>query len=144
MTDLEKIRNWILTFPGIDQLQRMRVDYMPKDAETGGITPSGLKEISRTEDMIGNVTTENQYVFGLYYALTKTEETAQANAQWILDLQRWVQNQSICRLAPTFGDKPETERISAQNGVIYAENDDGTAVYLVQLAANFTKIYEVI
>lgn len=144
MTDLEKIRSWILTFPGIDRLQSLQVDYLPKNAETGGITPSGLTEISRTEDMIGNVTAENQYIFGLYYVLTKTEETAQANAQWILDLQRWVQEQSIRHLAPTFGDKPETERINAQNGVLYAENEDGTATYLVQLTANFTKFYEVI
>lgn len=147
MTDLEKIRNWLATYAATDRLQSFRVDYLTKDPESGSIRPSGLVEISRTEDLLGNVTTENQYNFGLYYILAKTAEDdtgAEANAQWVLGLQQWVQQQSIQHLAPTFGDEPQRERMTAQNGVLYAENEDGTATYLVQLSANFTKIYEVI
>ena len=147
MTDLEKIRNWLATYAATDRLQSFRVDYLTKDPESGSIRPSGLVEISRTEDLLGNVTTENQYNFGLYYILAKTTEDdtgAEANAQWVLGLQQWVQQQSIQHLAPTFGDEPQRERMTAQNGVLYAENEDGTATYLVQLSANFTKFYEVI
>lgn len=147
MTDLEKIRNWLATYAATDRLQSFRVDYLTKDPESGSIRPSGLVEISRTEDLLGNVTTENQYNFGLYYILAKTAEDdtgAEANAQWVLGLQQWVQQQSIQHLAPTFGDEPQRERMTAQNGVLYAENEDGTATYLVQLSANFTKFYEVI
>ena len=147
MTELEKIKNWLTTYPGTDRLQSFRVDYLTKDPDSGSIRPSGLVEISRTEDLLGNVTTENQYNFGLYYVLAKTAEDdtgAEANAQWVLGLQQWVQQQSVQHLAPTFGDEPKKERIIAQNGVLYAENEDGTATYLVQLSANFTKFYEVI
>lgn len=147
MTDLEKIRNWLATYAATDRLQSFRVDYLTKDPESGSIRPSGLVEISLTEDLLGNVTTENQYNFGLYYILAKTAEDdtgAEANAQWVLGLQQWVQQQSIQHLAPTFGDEPQRERMTAQNGVLYAENEDGTATYLVQLSANFTKFYEVI
>lgn len=146
MTDLEKIKNWLAAYPGTERLQSFRVDYLTKDPETGSIRPSGLVEISRTEDLLGNITTQNQYNFGLYFVLAKTaEETvAAANAQWVLGLQQWVQQQSILHLAPTFGDEPNKERVIAQNGVLYAENEDGTATYLVQLSANFTKFYEVI
>lgn len=146
MTDLEKIRNWLLTCPETERLQSFRVDYLTRDPENGSIRPSGLTEISRVEDLLGNATVENQLSFGLYYVLRKTDEDdagTQDNAQWVLSLQQWVQSQSIQHLAPTFGDEPNKERMIAQNGVLYAENENGTATYLVQLTANFTKYYEV-
>lgn len=147
MTDLEKIRNWLLTCPETERLQSFRVDYLTRDPESGSIRSSGLTELSRTEDLLGNVKVENQISFGLYYVLNKSAEDdagTQDNAQWVLSLQQWVQQQSIQHLAPTFGDEPQKERMTAQNGALYAENENGTATYLVQLTANFTKFYEVI
>ena len=147
MTDLEKIRNWLLTCPETERLQSFRVDYLTRDPESGSIRLSGLTELSRTEDLLGNVKVENQISFGLYYVLNKSAEDdagTQDNAQWVLSLQQWVQQQSIQHLAPIFGDEPQKERMTAQNGALYAENENGTATYLVQLTANYTKFYEVI
>lgn len=147
MTDLEKIRSWLDTFPGTERLRELKVDYYSQTPENGSIAPSGLVEISRTEDILGNVTVENQYNFGLYYVMEKAPEDdtgASANAEWIMLLQNWVQEQSIRHLAPTFGDEPEKETIKAQNGCILAADEEGTAVYMVQISVNFTKIYEVI
>lgn len=147
MTDLEKIREWIATYPGTDRLQSLKVDYYETVPDNGSIAPSGLVEISRAEDILGNVTVQNQYNFGLYYALAKApgdDEGAAENADWIMGLQNWVQEQSIRHLAPTFGDEPQKEAVKAQNGGIVAADEEGTAVYMVQLSVNFTKIYEVI
>lgn len=147
MSDLERIRNWIATFPDHRKLNGFQVDYTDAVPNNGGIFPSGLVEISRVEDILGNVTVNNQYNFGLYYVFTKDpgdDAGAAVNADWVMDFQKWVQEQSISRLAPTFGDEPHSERIQAQNGVLYDAEDEGTATYMVQLSVNFTKIYEVI
>lgn len=147
MSDLERIRAWIATFPDHKKLTGFQVDYTDAVPNNGGIFPSGLVEISREEDIIGNVAVRNQYNFGLYYVFTKApgdDEGAVINADWVMDFQRWVQEQSVRRLAPTFGDIPEEERIQAQNGVLYDAEEEGTATYMVQLSVNFTKIYEVI
>ena len=61
-----------------------------------------------------------------------------------MGLQQWVQEQSVRKLAPTFGDEPATERILAQNGALYDASEEGTATYIVQLTINFKKFYEVI
>lgn len=144
MTDLERIRNWISTFPGYDILKHFRVDFTDAIPANGGIYPSGLVEISRVTDILGNVKVQNQYNFGLYYVFTKDpgdDIGALVNADWIMDFQRWVQEQSARRLAPTFGDDPRNERICAQNGVLYAADEEGTATYMVQLSVEFTKRY---
>lgn len=146
MSALEKIRKWISTYPGYNILDDFSIDYTDKIPSNGGIFPSGLVEISRTEDIVGNVTVHNQYNFGLYYVFAKApgdDIGAQINADWLMDFQLWVQNQSIMKKAPVFGDEPRSERIQAQNGVLYATDEEGTATYMVQLSSNFKKHYEV-
>ncbi len=146
MSDLEKIRQWLLTYPGIGRLQGLKVDYYSAQPDNGSIDPSGLIEISRKEDILGNTTVENQYNFALYFVLAKApedDEGAVENADWLMDFQRWIQEQSIRRLAPFFGDEPKSETIKAQNGKVEAADEEGTGIYMVQLSINFTKIYEV-
>ena len=146
MNDLEKIREWISTYPGTSKLRDLKVDYYSQDPNNGSIDPSGLVEISRTEDILGNTTVENRYNFALYYVFVKDpgdDTGATENADWIMEFQRWVQEQSILHLVPTFGDEPRKETIKAQNGALYAADEEGTAIYTVQLSINFTKYYEV-
>ena len=143
-TDLDRLKAWIGTYPGHDILGRFSVDYTDQIPGNGGIFPSGLLEIGRKSDILGNMTVRNQYNFGLYYVLTKSPEDlqgAEANAEWLMDFQRWVQDQSVRHLAPTFGDEPRQEQITAQNGSLYGADEEGTAMYMVQLSVKFTKHY---
>lgn len=146
MSDLEKVREWLLTYPKPEPLLGLQVDYYAAEPENSSIAPSGLVEISRREDILGNVTVKNQYNFALHFMLLKPADgdaIATANAEWLMDLQRWVQEQSILNQTPTFGDVPNQEWIKAQNGELTWADEDGTGVYTVLLSINFTKIYEV-
>ena len=49
MTDLEKVREWIKTYPNFDILSDFQIDYTDQIPASGGIFPSGLQEISHTE-----------------------------------------------------------------------------------------------
>lgn len=145
MNALETVKKWLETYPGYDILSAFQVDYTDQIPANGGIFPAGLVEVSRTEDIVGNVTVENQYNFGLYYVLTKApgDDTGAAiNADWIMDFQEWVQEQSVTKAVPGFGDK--TIAAKAQNGALYDATDEGTATYMVQLSINYKKTYEVI
>ena len=144
MSDLEKLRNWIRAYPKHEKIAAFSVDLIDQIPYKSSIAPSGLVEVSRTEDVLGNVKTENQYNFGLYYAFRKDPDDdveATKNAEWLMDFQKWIQEQSVLRKAPAFGDEPSNERISAQNGSIYDATEDGTAIYMVLLSVNFTKNY---
>lgn len=135
-----------MTYPEMDALQELRIDYYAAQPENGTVAPSGLTEISRIEDILGKVTVENQYNFGLYCVLTngaQDDDGVAANAVWIMGLQQWVQEQSVLHQAPTFGDEAGTERIYAHNGALYAINEDGTATYFLRLTVDFKKTYEV-
>lgn len=145
MTALEQITAFIKSFPGADILRDFQVDFTDQIPANGGIFPSGLVEISRKTDLLGNTTVTNQYNFGLYYVFEKApgdDAGAAVNADWVMDFQEWVQEQSVRSLAPSFGDEPRQERITAQNGVLYSAQDEGLATYMVQLSVQFIKIFQ--
>ena len=146
MSPIKEIQNWLNTFPGIDRIQDLRIDYYSPQPDNGSIDPSGVQIISIKEDILGNKTVEKQYNFALYYVLAKEpgdDSGAESNAEWLLEFQEWVNEQSLLGLAPTFGDSPKTEQIKAQNGSVTQATMDGIAIYMVQLSVNFLKKYEV-
>lgn len=146
MSELEKVRQWVSTYPGAKRIGDLRIDYAAPSPDNGSIDPTGLVEVSRKEDILGNITIENQYNFSLYFVFYKSpddDDAAAYNAEWLMDFQRWVREQSIRKQTPVFGDDPLRETAKAQNGTIYAADEEGTAVYTVQLSFNFIKKYEV-
>ena len=145
MTALEIIRAFVRSYPRADILQDFRVDFTDQIPANGGIFPSGLVEVKREVDILGDVTVTNQYNFGLYYVFEKApgdDIGASANADWLMDFQEWVQEQSARGLAPVFGDVPRLERITAQNGEMLGSQDEGLAVYAVQLSVLFVKEFQ--
>lgn len=144
MTALEKITAFVRSYPGADILRDFQIDYTDQIPNNGGAFPSGLVEISRKTDLMGNVTVTNQYNFGLYYVFPKAPGDgagAAVNAGWIMDFQEWVQECSALGKAPVFGDRPQEERVMAQNGVMYTAGAEGTATYMVQLSVQFVKYF---
>lgn len=145
--DLDRLRAWLATYPGYDLGGNMQVDWLEKVPGSKRPRPSGLVETSRTADILGNVTVENQYNFGLYITVDKVSgdgaDTAY-DAGWVLDFQRWVQAQSMAHLAPAFGNVDQCgETITAQNGVFYDTDLEGVGIYVVVLRAKFKEQYEV-
>jgi len=146
MTPLEKLKTWLGTSPGFAIFSDFWADYTDRvDPGTGSISPGGLAEIERRKDILGNVTVTSQYNFSIYCVFEKApgdDAGATINADWVMDFQEWVQEQSVLGLVPVFGDVPRDEKIMAQNGVLYDINE-GAATYTVQLSVQFKKRYEV-
>ena len=143
---LERVRQWLLGYPGMEEVEGLTVDYYPAEPGVGSMAPAGLTEVARREDILGNVAVEQTMSFQLSFVLVKDERDdalATRNAQWLLDLQQWVQQQSLGKLAPTFGDLPRKEWVRAEDGALKEVSQEGTAVYAVRLTFGFMKMYEV-
>lgn len=142
--ELEKVRQWILGCPGMELLQQVWVDYYPAQPENGSLAPEGLTELGRREDILGNVTVECRYDFGVWFVVARAEGDdlgAAEDAQWVLGFQAWVQEQSVRGLVPQFGD---AQVVRAQEGRLEETDTEGMAVYLVRLSFDFRKVYEVV
>ncbi len=143
-TALEKMKAFVASYPDADALAGLAIDYADRIPDTAGLFPSGLVEVRRHSDLLGNKWTENQYNFALYTVLPKApgdDAGATLNAEWCMAFQEWVQEQSVTGQTPTFGDDPREERITAQNGAIYSADPEGVAVYAIQISVSFTRHY---
>lgn len=140
MTDLERLRQWLQGYPNWEE--SLQVDFTEVQPGNAGLFPNGLEETGRREDVLGNVQIDCRYRFILYrHTCGQTDGTA--NAQWLLEFQNWVQQQSAAGLAPHFGDVPSRERMQAQKGTLKEASQAGTGTYMVTLIADFRKVYEV-
>lgn len=137
MTDLEKLRQWLDGFPGRDRLKELRVDFTAGTGENGGLFPGGLRELARKTDIFGTVTTQNRYSFGLLFVLEKDADDGTDNAQWLLELQNWIQEQSVRGLAPVFGSR--TVAIRAGKGTLKNADPEGRGLYSAELTVDFLR-----
>lgn len=140
MTDLEKVRQWVLTYPQWGADTRLYIDYTDAVPGNSGLFPAGLEEVARREDVLGNVTVQCRYRFSLH-RVAAGQEDREADAQWLMEFQKWVQQQSGAGLAPKFGDVPEKEWIRAEKGKLQEVSQVGTGTYAVTLTAEFIKNY---
>ena len=142
MTALEKMRTFIQSYPGYASFSEFRIDYTDQVPANAGLFPSGLVEVERHRDILGHGSVTNQYNFALYCVFPKPagdDVTGAINADWVMDFQEWVQEQSVAGKAPVFGDDPRQERVTAQNGVLYAADGEGLALYSVQISVRYIK-----
>lgn len=140
MTDLEKVRQWVLTYPQWGEDTLLHIDHTDAVPGNSGLFPAGLEEVARREDVLGNVTVQCRYRFRLHRVAAEQEDRA-ADAQWLMEFQKWVQQQSGAGLAPKFGDVPEKEWIRAEKGKLQEVSQVGTGTYAVTLTAEFIKNY---
>ena len=132
---LENMKAWLQTFPQWEG--NIQVDYLEAVPGNTGLYPKGITEISRREDVLGNVKVRCRSTFLLRKTAVDTEE----NARWLLAFQQWVMEQNRLGLTPQFGDEPKTERLLAVDGRLESHAQVGSSLYTVQLQAEFTKIY---
>ena len=138
MTNLTKMRTWLTTFPGWDDSWVLHTDRTEAEPGNSGLYPLGGEELSRREDVLGNVKVQCRYRFYLYRVAQYTDPLE--NAQWLLEFQQWVRQQSATGQAPSFGDEPKAERLRAEKGKLVSASQSGMATYEVKLTVEFTKI----
>ncbi len=134
---IQTLLAWLKTYPGWEQ-EWLWVDRTDPAPGNIGLYPTGMRELSRREDVLGSVTVRNRQSFTLC-RVTAGQTDGWASAQWIAGLQEWVQSQSLRGLAPVFGDSPGTERILAQAGRLQSACNAGTVKYTVSLTVEYEK-----
>ena len=139
VTELEKIINWLQTFPHWGGTE-LSVDYVKTVPGCAGLYPQGVEEVSRHSDVLGNVTVENRLRFMLYRVSAGQCDSTDA-AIWLLQLQNWIQSQSTAGMAPRLGDDPARERIRAEQGKLRNASQSGTGKYAVTITAEYVKYY---
>lgn len=136
MTELEALTAWLKTYHG--WAGNLLVDVTDAVPGASGLYPKGLQELSRREDVLGNLVIRFRWSFQLHRVAGVNPK---ADAAWLMDFQRWVAQQSLMGRCPVFGDDPKTEQMRAGEGKLTSRSAGGSTGYTVLLTVDFTKIY---
>ena len=116
----EEILAWLQGFTG----EKIHMDDLPEQPGSWGLFPRGQKQISRQEDVLGNVTTRLQHTYILRRVGLKQKEDQALLEQ----LCRWVAAQSAAKLAPA--------PVTAEMAQLEHARQTGTGVYSIKLIFN--------
>ncbi len=144
MAIITKVRNWLATCPLLDQFaDGQHIDWTDETAGNYGIAPTGCSDVDVKEDIIGNITKTKQYNVVLYARDWTIDDVARLeNTEFLDEFADWVEEQVRTGAAPIFGDDPDLERITAQNGMLYQMDPDGqTGLYQIQINITYIKKY---
>lgn len=143
MTKIEKMRSFLSKCPYLKDFANGAIDWCGTEPGNFGIMPAGETVIERIEDILGNVTMRKQYNVSLYAMQCTINDIIRIEACGFLEnLTEWIDEQSALGLIPTFGDIPDEEYISAQNGMLFELSNNGmTGRYQIQIQATFIKQY---
>jgi len=141
---IKTMQEWLETCPYLDDFAGQHIDWTDSAAGDYGIMPTGCVNIRTDEDVLGNRTVYKQYNLSLYARNWTVDDVARLeNTTFIDDLSQWIEEQQMAGTTPKLGDDPDTEEISAQNGMLFQLDPDGqTGLYQVQISITYEKHYE--
>lgn len=84
MEILEKLRQFLLGFPGFDG--ELPVDFTQDGQDASGLFPAGLTEVDRHIDLLGNMQVRYECLFTLHHRM----QPGQDSAQWLLEFENWL------------------------------------------------------
>ena len=134
----------------IDWAEQMCVEDICASHQKKGIEDFGYgngyvyvrEEFGRFLNLLGEVREKCRASFTLRLVLPYGGSRVRENAALLLELQRWVLEESAGGRAPVFGNADtQQERLTAADAKLEKTGDEGTAVYAVQLKAEYTIQY---
>lgn len=139
---LKTLCDWLRTAPALAGVKKLWVDGAPAVPGTAGLFPAGVQVTQRRVNLLGEVREKCRASFTLRLVLPYGGNRARENAALLLELQRWVLEESAGGRAPVFGNADTSqERLTAADAKLEKTGDEGTAVYAVQLKAEYTIRY---
>ena len=139
------MQQWLNTCPYMDQFScGIHIDWTDCTNGCYGLAPVGCSDVSIDEDVSGCIVKTKQYNLVLYARnWTINDVIRLENTEFLENFQEWVDQQQYTGQTPKFGDDPEEEIITAQNGMLYLLDPNGqSGVYQVQISITFEKHYE--
>ena len=139
MHDLEKIRQFLLSFPQWGE-QALTVDYTDGRPGSCGLFFMGREELSRQTDVQANALVRYRYHFVLHRLIAAAQGDP-APVRWLMDLQDWISRKSACGQIPQLGCLPDQQKITTGDAKLLRTDSSGCSLYQLRLQADFD-IYE--
>ena len=134
MSIISALQTYLMGFEGME-MRTIHTDGTEAEAGTCAVAPAGNSKM--VEDIIGNRTYINNYVF---YAreYTTSEKERQENYDFLDDFFEWLEDNNDNEVFPKIPGY-KVEEISASNILLFDVGEDGRGTYQIQIQLKLTK-----
>ncbi|HCA29832.1 MAG TPA: hypothetical protein DEP23_09820 [Ruminococcaceae bacterium] len=138
MNVIKSVQAWLEGFTGLEfkSFQEILTDFTEELPSSYALAPAGNSKV--TEDIMGNRTYQNSYI--LYAREPAGNEVDRAeNYDFLEALNDWIEEQDDKRNYPQLPDSRKVESITVSNIMMFGVDDNGSAVYQIQMQLIYTK-----
>lgn len=134
MSIISALQTYLMGFDGME-MRTIHTDGTESEAGTCAVAPAGNSKM--VEDIIGNRTYINNYIF---YAreYTTSEEERQENYDFLDAFFEWLEDNNDNEVFPEIRGYA-VEEISAANVMLFDVDEDGRGTYQIQIQLKLTK-----
>ena len=134
MSIISALQTYLMGFDGME-MRTIHTDGTESEAGTCAVAPAGNSKM--VEDIIGNRTYINNYIF---YAreYTTSEAERQENYDFLDAFFKWLEDNNDNEVFPEIQGYA-VEEISAANVMLYDVDEDGRGTYQIQIQLKLTK-----
>lgn len=133
MSVVESVVEYLRTCPYMDHTQQVNIDRY--DPECGySVSPTG--QTVAVSYMDGSRVIESDFVLYLTDQANDDGERIE-NSVFLEHVFSWLEEQSRRRNLPALGAGKKARKLTAANGMLFATQEDGTAVYQLQLKLTY-------
>ena len=136
--NIKILRNWLSNCPYI--AAPVTLEYLEESPGAVALLSEDTREISRRQDVVGNAWVTRRSRFSLLRRVPRRSD-GEGYAQWLLDLQGWLQEKNVNWENPQMGPYITRVQIAAHEGRLQEDTADGMGIYKVSLDVEYVKIY---
>ena len=136
MEILEKLRQWLLSYPGWGGCS-LSVGCVQTQPGTAGLYLTGIDEYDRQTDLQGNVLARNRLQLQLRYNVAAEEE----KSGWLVDMADWLRQHCSAGEMPRLGCLADGQRVCVKQGKL-AQIQGQTASYQLDFTVEYWVYWE--
>lgn len=138
MSIIKAVQDWLSEYDGMDMrpLSEIKTDLTEEQPSSYALAAAGNSKI--TEDILGNRTYQNSYVFYAREAAGNEVDRAD-NHGFLENLSAWMEERNVQNNLPQLPDGYTAESVEVSNAMLFDIDENGMGLYQVQIQLTYRK-----
>lgn len=142
MTIIESVRDYILSCPYLEDLQKVNVNFLPENSDNCSIEEVSNQNGSLTKKFLdGSSEREFNFVLACVFDYSEDLQTNIDSSEFFENFQEWIEDNDLNEVYPQLKDglKPLSISVTTSGYLYYVPEKMDRAIYQIQLKLEYAK-----
>ena len=142
MTIIESVRDYILSCPYLEDLQKVNVNFLPENTDNCSIEEVPNQNGSLTKKFLdGSSEREFNFVLACVFDYSEDSQTNIDSSEFFENFQEWIEDNDLNEIYPQLKDglEPLSISVTTSGYLYYVPEKMDRAIYQIQLKLEYAK-----